>query len=62
VLRPDGRPHQTAGVTPARGLFTVGLPWQTRRASGPLFGMQRDADVIAERIATAQPARISARG
>ena len=51
VLRPDGVPYHHAGATPARGLYVVGVPWQTRRSSGILMGMERDAATVVARIA-----------
>jgi putative flavoprotein involved in K+ transport len=51
VRRPDGMPYQRGGVTPAAGLYTVGVPWQSRRSSAILLGIGRDADAVAARIA-----------
>jgi putative flavoprotein involved in K+ transport len=51
VRRPDGMPYQRGGVTPAAGLYTVGVPWQSRRSSAILLGIERDAQAVAARIA-----------
>jgi putative flavoprotein involved in K+ transport len=50
ILRPDGRPFQRHGVTPAEGIYTVGVPWQSRRGSAVLLGIERDAGDIADRL------------
>jgi putative flavoprotein involved in K+ transport len=47
VLDDGGVPVHEAGVTPLPGLFLIGLPWLTRRASGIVYGIGRDAGMIA---------------
>jgi putative flavoprotein involved in K+ transport len=49
-------PYQRGGVTPAAGLYTVGVPWQSRRSSAILLGIERDAQAVAARIAGRQGA------
>ena len=52
ILRPDGLPYQRGGVTASDGLFTVGVPWQSRRSSAILLGLERDAEAVAARVAS----------
>jgi putative flavoprotein involved in K+ transport len=47
----DGRPRHTNGVSVVPGLYFLGLPWLTRRASSFIFGVWSDAKFIAEQIA-----------
>jgi putative flavoprotein involved in K+ transport len=46
VLDPAGKPIQEKGISPARGLYYLGLPWQQRRGSALLGGVGRDAEHI----------------
>lgn len=48
---------QRRGITPAPGLYTLGLPWQHTRGSGLLGFVADDAAHIAERIAERHDAR-----
>src|SRR4051812_19234726 len=50
ILDEAGRPRQCGGVTPAPGMYAIGLPWMTHRSSANLYGVQRDAVAIAARI------------
>lgn len=50
-----GYPIQRQGVTPYPGLYFVGLHWMHTRGSGLIWGVGRDAEHIAEHIATTQP-------
>ena len=54
----QGYPVHQAGVSPARGLYFMGLPWLTTRGSGFIPGVGADAEKIAGHIAAraAQPA------
>lgn len=45
-----GTPRHERGVTPRAGVFAVGFPWLTHRASGILYGMTTDAARLAEEI------------
>lgn len=45
-----GRPVHTRGVSPERGLYFLGLPWQSRRGSSFIWGVWHDAGHIAEQI------------
>lgn len=47
-----GRPKHRRGVSTEPGVFFLGLPWQTRRASSFIWGVWHDAREIAEHIAT----------
>ena len=57
VLDRRGQPAHDGGATAEPGVWFVGLPWLTRRASGVFLGLPSDA----ERIATAVTARLTAR-
>jgi putative flavoprotein involved in K+ transport len=51
----DGFAH-TAGISPVKGLYFVGRPWQRNRASALIMGAGEDAAFIVQSIAsTAQP-------
>ena len=45
-----GRPVQNGGASKIPGLYFLGLPWLTRRASAFIWGVWRDAETIAEQI------------
>ena len=47
----SGRLRQVRGVTPAPGLYTLGLPWQHTRGSALLGWVGADAEVVAAHIA-----------
>jgi putative flavoprotein involved in K+ transport len=51
VLGADGRVLQQRGVTPAAGLYFVGLPWMHTRGSALLGWVKDDAAHVAARIA-----------
>ncbi len=46
-----GRPRHQRGVSVQRGLYFLGLPWQSRRGSSFIWGVWHDAGHIAEQIA-----------
>jgi putative flavoprotein involved in K+ transport len=46
----DGRVRHRRGVTPARGLYFLGLPWQHTRGSALLGWVGADAEFLADRI------------
>jgi hypothetical protein len=48
----DGRIQHERGVTPAAGLYMLGLPWQHARASALLGWVARDPEFLAERMST----------
>jgi putative flavoprotein involved in K+ transport len=48
----QGRIRQTRGVTPARGLYMLGLTWQHTRTSALLGWVGNDAAYLAARIAS----------
>jgi putative flavoprotein involved in K+ transport len=55
-LKPDafddkGRPVHQRGVAAVPGLYFLGLPWLSRRASPFIWGVWHDAEYLAERIA-----------
>jgi putative flavoprotein involved in K+ transport len=47
----DGVPRQTRGQGQIEGLEFIGLPWLTRRCSGIINGIVRDAELVTERVA-----------
>jgi putative flavoprotein involved in K+ transport len=51
VLRADGLPVHTRGVTASPGLYVAGYPWLSTRGSGILYGVAADAARIAQHIA-----------
>jgi putative flavoprotein involved in K+ transport len=51
VLKPDGAPAHTRGVTAFPGLYVAGYPWLSNRGSGLLYGAAADADRVAQHIA-----------
>jgi putative flavoprotein involved in K+ transport len=51
VLDDAGEPVQRRGVTPAEGLYFLGLRWMHRRSSSFLDGVGADAEYLAEHIA-----------
>jgi putative flavoprotein involved in K+ transport len=51
VLDDGGAPVHERGVTAIPGLYLLGLPWLTRRASGIIFGIGGDAAMIAGHVA-----------
>ncbi|MET0748524.1 MAG: NAD(P)/FAD-dependent oxidoreductase [Rhizobium sp.] len=46
-----GRPVHDRGVTPTPGLYFLGLPWLSRRASPFIWGVWHDAGYVADHIA-----------
>jgi putative flavoprotein involved in K+ transport len=46
-----GRPHHERGVAKVPGLYFLGLPWLSRRASSFIWGVWHDAKYLAEQIA-----------
>ncbi|MGI4856214.1 MAG: NAD(P)-binding domain-containing protein [Janthinobacterium lividum] len=47
-----GYPHHARGVTPAAGLYFLGLPWQYSWGSGRFSGVARDARHLLDAIVT----------
>jgi putative flavoprotein involved in K+ transport len=47
----NGRPAHQRGVTGVPGLYFLGLPWLSRRASPFIWGVWHDADYLAQHIA-----------
>ncbi len=50
VLDAAGEIRHTEGVTPAPGLFVLGLPFQRHRASAFIDGVGRDAEALGPEI------------
>lgn len=50
ILTPEGRPIGRGVATASAGLYVLGVPWLTHRASGTLYGVVRDAGEIARHI------------
>jgi putative flavoprotein involved in K+ transport len=51
IFQPDGRPRHKDGVSEVPGLYFVGLPWLSCRASAFIWGAWRDAERLAGLIA-----------
>lgn len=51
VLDDRGRPKHERGVSVVPGLYFLGLPWLSRRASSFIWGVWHDAEYLAERLA-----------
>ena len=51
----DGRPKHVKGVSDVPGLYFLGLPWLSRRASAFIWGVWHDAAYLADRIAGSAP-------
>ncbi|MBR9862689.1 MAG: NAD(P)-binding domain-containing protein [Rhodobacteraceae bacterium] len=47
----NGKPVHQRGVSPERGVYYVGLPWQSRRGSSFIWGVWHDAKYVADQIA-----------
>ncbi len=45
-----GRPRHQRGVSTERGLYFLGLPWQSRRGSSFIWGVWHDAKYLADQI------------
>ena len=52
-----GRPDHERGVSKVPGLYFLGLPWLSRRASAFIWGVWTDAEHLAERIAASSSER-----
>ncbi|MGM4984491.1 flavin-containing monooxygenase [Rhizobium sp. OK494] len=52
VFDEHGRPKHQRGVSAERGIYFLGLPWQSRRGSSFIWGVWHDAKHIADRIST----------
>jgi putative flavoprotein involved in K+ transport len=52
-----GTPMHDRGVSRVPGLYFLGLPWLSRRASPFIWGVWHDADYLAEQIATRRATR-----
>jgi putative flavoprotein involved in K+ transport len=50
VLDAAGEIRHTGGVTPAPGLYVLGMRWQSRRNSAFLDGVRHDAATVAARV------------
>ncbi len=48
----EGRPKHQRGVSAEPGIYFLGLPWLSRRASSFIWGVWHDAKHLADRIAT----------
>jgi len=52
AFQPDGKPIHQRGVSPERGIYFLGLPWQSRRGSSFIWGVWHDAKYVADHIVT----------
>ena len=51
IFDQKGRPRHDKGVSEVPGLYFIGLPWLSRRASPFIWGVWHDAQHLAEHIA-----------
>jgi putative flavoprotein involved in K+ transport len=47
---PDGAFLHEAGISPVKGIYFVGRPWQRNRASALIMGAGSDAELIVQRL------------
>jgi len=52
AVDPEGRPKHQRGISAEPGVYFLGLPWQSRRASSFIWGVWHDARFLADHIAT----------
>ncbi len=52
IFDAQGRPRHQRGVSAEPGIYFLGLPWLSRRASSFIWGVWHDAKHLADRIAT----------
>ncbi len=50
VLDTEGKPIHQRGVSLVRGLYFIGFPWLNSRKSGIIYGIEEDAQYIADSI------------
>lgn len=50
ALDADGNPSHLRGISDEPGVYFLGLPWQTRRASSFIYGVWHDARYITDHI------------
>ena len=55
VFDEKGRPSHARGVSSVPGLYFLGLPWLSRRASAFIWGVWHDAEYLAGHIAARRP-------
>lgn len=46
----SGNPIHSQGVSSVSGLFFLGIPWQSRRSSSLIAGVDRDAQSLSEKL------------
>jgi putative flavoprotein involved in K+ transport len=51
VFQPNGKPIHRDGITDVPGLYFIGLPWMSNRASAFIWGAWRDAERLAGHLA-----------
>ncbi len=51
VLDAEGKPMHQRGISPVPGLYFIGFPWLISRKSGIIYGIEDDAQHIADAIA-----------
>lgn len=50
VFDDEGNPEHQDGITETKGLYFLGLPWQRKRKSSLIFGVDDDAAFICEQV------------
>jgi putative flavoprotein involved in K+ transport len=48
----EGKPKHQRGISAEPGVYFLGLPWQSRRASSFIWGVWHDAKFLADHIST----------
>ena len=46
----NGLPNHVKGISPVRGLYYIGLPWQSQRGSALICGVGKDAAYLLSEI------------
>lgn len=52
ALDEEGKPKHQRGISAEPGVYFLGLPWQSRRASSFIWGVWHDAKFLADHIST----------
>ncbi|UJA77456.1 NAD(P)/FAD-dependent oxidoreductase [Bacillus cereus] len=50
VVNENGLPNHIKGISPVRGLYYIGLPWQSQRGSALICGVGKDAAYLLSEI------------
>ena len=50
AVNENGFPNHVKGISPVRGLYYIGLPWQSHRGSALICGIGKDAAYVLSEI------------